>query len=88
MFPSTIACSFAFLTPIGTPPNAIVYAYGKIKIWNMCIDGFFLSVFSVGLLTLWSYLLLGPFFNVQANVLPIWANSTITNSTNFLFFNN
>jgi sodium-dependent dicarboxylate transporter 2/3/5 len=47
----TIACSFAFMFPISTPPNAVVFSSGKIKLRDMAFAGFLLNI--VGVILLW-----------------------------------
>lgn len=44
MIPATIASSFAFMMPIGTPPNAIVYASGHVRMPQMLKAGFVLNI--------------------------------------------
>lgn len=50
----TICASFSFMIPISTPPNAIVFNQGGIKVADMMKFGFVLSVVGVGLITAFS----------------------------------
>lgn len=43
---TVIGCSFAFMLPIATPPNAIVYASGLVPIRQMMLWGFVLDILS------------------------------------------
>lgn len=52
--PATIASSCAFMLPMATPPNAIVFASEKVKISEMAKAGFWLNLISVGMLLLFS----------------------------------
>jgi solute carrier family 13 (sodium-dependent dicarboxylate transporter), member 2/3/5 len=47
VIPTTLAASCAFMLPVGTPPNAIVYATGKIKLQDMIKVGFVLNLIYV-----------------------------------------
>lgn len=52
-----LAVSLDFLLPVGTPPNAIAYSTGKIKVWEMLKAGIPLTILSALVLTLFaSYL--------------------------------
>ena len=50
-----VAVSLDFLLPVGTPPNAIAYATGKISIKDMLKGGVILTIVSMIVLTLFSY---------------------------------
>tara|TARA_R110000868_G_scaffold222048_4_gene473914 strand:- start:3584 stop:5014 length:1431 start_codon:yes stop_codon:yes gene_type:complete len=52
LIPVTIASSCAFMLPMATPPNAIVFASGYIKVYQMARVGIILNLISVILLIL------------------------------------
>ena len=52
LIPVTIASSCAFMLPMATPPNAIVFASGFIKVHEMARAGIILNLIAVGLLIL------------------------------------
>ncbi|MBU2906656.1 MULTISPECIES: DASS family sodium-coupled anion symporter [Arenibacter] len=52
LIPVTIASSCAFMLPMATPPNAIVFASGYIKVYQMARVGIVLNLISVVLLIL------------------------------------
>jgi sodium-dependent dicarboxylate transporter 2/3/5 len=52
LIPVTIASSCAFMLPMATPPNAIVFASGYVKVPQMARVGVILNLIAVGLLIL------------------------------------
>ena len=49
--PVVLAASCAFMMPISTPPNAVVYSSGQIKINQMIRVGFVLNIATILLLS-------------------------------------
>lgn len=47
MLPAAISASLAFMMPVSTPPNAVVFGSGKIKIQEMAIYGIALNVIGI-----------------------------------------
>jgi hypothetical protein len=56
--PMTLAASCASMLPMGTPPNAIVFASGHIRLHQMTKAGFVMNIVSVVLITLFCWFLL------------------------------
>ncbi|MBC7199247.1 MAG: DASS family sodium-coupled anion symporter [Pseudomonas balearica] len=57
--PAAIAASCAFMMPVATPPNAIVFGTGEMRIQSMIKAGFALNLFGVFFVTLLCYGLIG-----------------------------
>lgn len=60
MIPATISTSFAFMMPVATPPNAIVFGSKYLKIGDMARAGFYLNLLGVILITCSMYLIVIP----------------------------
>ena len=58
MIPATLSNSLAFMMPVGTPPNAIAYGTGHVKIGHMIRAGFVLNIIGAIIVTLFCWLLL------------------------------
>ncbi|MEL0275446.1 MAG: anion permease, partial [Flavobacteriaceae bacterium] len=52
LIPVTMASSCAFMLPMATPPNAIVFASGYVKVAQMARVGIFINLIAVALLIL------------------------------------
>ncbi|MFZ1528047.1 MAG: DASS family sodium-coupled anion symporter [Ferruginibacter sp.] len=63
--PMTLAASCASMLPMGTPPNAIVFASGHIRLPQMIKAGFVMNIISIILITLFSYFLLPLLMHIR-----------------------
>jgi len=70
MVAATVAASCAFMLPVATPPNAIVFGSGYLTIPDMFKTGIWMNVISIVLLTLIVYLVLGPLWGIDIRVFP------------------
>ena len=55
--PAALAASCAFMMPVATPPNAIVFASGQLRIATMCRAGIWLNLIAIALITLATFTL-------------------------------
>lgn len=60
IIPATIAASCAFMLPVATPPNAIVFGSGEITLPQMVRAGFVLNLISLLLVTLLAFVVIRP----------------------------
>jgi len=70
MVGATLAASCAFMLPVATPPNAIVFGSGYLKIPDMVKTGVWLNLISILLLSLMVYLLLPYVWGFDPFVFP------------------
>lgn len=62
--PAAVAASCAFMMPVATPPNAIVFSSGHMKIGDMIRAGFALNLIGIVVVTLLGYLLIDVVFTL------------------------
>lgn len=73
LIPATLSASCAFMMPVATPPNAIVFGSGRVKIFEMVKAGVLINFIGIFVIT-GLFLALGTFvFSIDPNVLPEWA---------------
>lgn len=70
MVAACLAASCAFMLPVATPPNAVVFGSGYLKMVDMVKTGFWLNIFSIILITLYVYYLLPIFWDINLFELP------------------
>jgi sodium-dependent dicarboxylate transporter 2/3/5 len=68
--PAAIAASCAFMLPVATPPNAIVFGSGFVRIDQMVKAGFWLNIIGVVLITLLTYAIAMPVLASVAQSAP------------------
>ncbi len=59
MLPATISASMAFMMPVATPPNAIVFGSRRLQIADMAKTGFIINIFGAIVITALIYLVVG-----------------------------
>lgn len=75
--PAAIAASCAFMLPVATPPNAIVFGSGYVTIPQMVKSGFGLNIMGIAITVAITYLIVLPMFGVQVGVVPDWAMTVV-----------
>ncbi len=78
MIPATLCTSCAFMLPIATPPNAIVFGSDKITIPQMVRHGLILNLVAVAIITLATFTLFRHIFDINMTSLPEWAQAATT----------
>uniref|UniRef100_A0A8C7S6C4 Solute carrier family 13 member 5a n=1 Tax=Oncorhynchus mykiss TaxID=8022 RepID=A0A8C7S6C4_ONCMY len=79
MVPCTLSASFAFMLPVATPPNAIVFSYGYLKVSDMAKMGIVMNIIGILCITLAINSWGRAMFNLDT--FPSWANTTANITT-------
>ncbi|XP_062242171.1 Na(+)/citrate cotransporter [Platichthys flesus] len=74
MVPCTLSASFAFMLPVATPPNAIVFSYGYLKVADMARTGIVMNVIGILCISLAINTWGKAMFDLET--FPAWANVT------------
>ncbi|KAK5904887.1 hypothetical protein CesoFtcFv8_006407 [Champsocephalus esox] len=74
MVPCTLSASFAFMLPVATPPNAIVFSYGYLKVSDMAKTGIVMNIIGILCITLAINTWAKAMFDLDT--FPAWANIT------------
>lgn len=53
MVPATLTASFAFMLPVATAPNAVVFSSGRVTVRQMAREGFVLNLLAVVVVTVY-----------------------------------
>ena len=73
MIPATLSASCAFMLPIATPPNAIVFGSGELEMRQMVRAGILLNLIGVILISLIFYFLSSSLLGIDLTSVPAWA---------------
>lgn len=71
-----IACSFAFMLPVATPPNAVVFGSGALTIPQMMKAGIWLNIIGIVLITIAVVVFMPLVWSIDLTTLPEWPNIT------------
>lgn len=73
--PATMAASCAFMLPISTSPNIIVFGSGYVRVAQMARAGILLNVLALGIILAATYLIAVPVFHIEPGLVPDWVNA-------------
>jgi len=71
MVAATVAASCAFMLPVATPPNAVVFGSGYLRIPDMVSKGIWMNLLSIILLSLIVYFVLPMLWDFDPTVFPL-----------------
>ena len=73
MIPATLSASCAFMLPVATPPNAIMFGSGCLDIPTMAKTGIAVNLLGMVLITFFMFAVGVPILGISPGVVPPWA---------------
>jgi sodium-dependent dicarboxylate transporter 2/3/5 len=73
MLPATLSASMAFMLPVATPPNAIIFGTNRVRMIDMAKNGFILNIIGAVVITLATYYIATAVFDINLLEYPAWA---------------
>jgi sodium-dependent dicarboxylate transporter 2/3/5 len=73
MIPASLSASCAFMMPVATPPNAIVFGSGRVRIGEMVKAGILINCIGVVVIATLFLLVGTAVFAIKTGVFPVWA---------------
>ncbi|SEK85843.1 solute carrier family 13 (sodium-dependent dicarboxylate transporter), member 2/3/5 [Maribacter orientalis] len=70
MVGAAVAASCAFMLPVATPPNAVVFGSGYLRIPDMVSKGFIMNIISIFILTFFVYFVLPELWDITIDSFP------------------
>ena len=70
MIGATLAASCAFMLPVATPPNAVVFGSGYLQMKDMVKAGLWLNILSILIITLMVYFILPWLWGIELEAYP------------------
>ena len=73
--PACVAASFAFMLPVATPPNAVVFGSGAVRIKDMAKAGLWLNLIGTVVIVIFIYYLMPLLWGIDLHATPDWAKA-------------
>jgi sodium-dependent dicarboxylate transporter 2/3/5 len=73
MIPTTLSCSCAFMLPVATPPNAIIFGTRRVRASEMARTGVLLNLIGVAAIALAAYFWGPVVLDIDRAAFPEWA---------------
>jgi sodium-dependent dicarboxylate transporter 2/3/5 len=78
MIPATLSASCAFMMPVATPPNAIIFGSGRLTVGEMARIGVVLNLIGALIIASVVFTVGSVVFDIDPGALPDWATSIAT----------